>query len=854
MAPMRLHRGNRPQFAANKPLFFGHPKGYAMRQSETNLLSEMKEELQFEKLLIEISTHFVNLPGDRIDDEIKEAQHRICEYLDLDRSALWQFSNKESGKVLLTHVHHQPEARFPDEKLDAKQAFPWVLDQVLRSGIVAISSPLDLPPEADRDRESFQRWGVRSGVVVPLSIGGKVVGALSFARLRGERDWPVYVIERFLNVAQVFANALVRKQAEESVKERLEFESLLADISARFINLPVEQIDNEIEDAQGRICECIGLDFTALWQLSNESPRNYVLTHSYRVLEGPALPERMTADEYFPWCLEQVGAGKVIAVSTEELPAEAGRDQEVWRQYGIKSSLVIPLSSGGKPPIGAVSFNTMKAERTWPEAFAKQLQLVAQIFANALARKYADAELRKSEARLSLATTAAGVGLWIIEIASGRVWVTPKTRELLHFAPEEALNYETFLKAIHPEDRQRVDQEVQQVLQSGEKLQSEYRIVLPDGSTRWIAANGQLYPKSTGEPGSLMGVSVDISERKEQLQEIVELKQRLENENLYLRKELRTENGFDKIVGDSKVLNRVIMAAKQVAITEATVLILGETGTGKGLMANAIHQLSARRDRPLITVNCSALPQNLIESELFGREKGAFTGAHARQAGRFEVADGGTIFLDEIGEMPLELQSKLLRVLQEGEFERLGSAKTVKVDVRVIAATSRDLRQEIHTRRFREDLYYRLNVFPLSIPPLRQRSEDILLLAQHFLKKYSRKMRRHIERIPETTIKMFLDYSWPGNVRELEHVIERGVILSTGRSFRLAEQLSSSKSVGANEKPLKDLATAEREHILRVIQETGWRIDGPSGAAAILKLHPSTLRFRIKKLGLRRPV
>ncbi len=825
-----------------------------MRHSENNLLSEMKEELQFEKLLIDISTLFVNLPADRIDDEIIEAQNRICEYLDLDRSALWQFSNKEPGKVLLTHAHQPPEARIPDGKLDAKQAFPWVLNQVLRKGIIAISSLSDLPPEADRDRESFRDWGVRSGVVVPLSIGGKVVGALSFARLRGEKDWPVYVIERFLVVAQVFANALVRKQAEESVKESLAFESLLAEISTRFVNLPPERIDSEIEDAHRRVCECFDLDFSALWQLSIESPRNYTLTHSYRLIDGPALPERMTADEYFPWCLERVGGGEIIAVSTEKVPAEAARDQEVWRHYGIKSSLVIPLAAGGEPPIGAVSFNTIKAERTWPENSVKNLQLVAQIFANALARKYADAELRKSEARLSLATNAAGVGLWIMEIASGCVWATPKARGLLHLAPEEELVYETFLKAIHPEDRERIDQEVEQVIQSGEKLQIEYRIVLPDGSTRWIASSGQLYPGSNGEPESLMGVSVDISERNKQLQEIVELKRRLENENLYLRKELSSEKGFEKIVGESKALKKVIMAAEQVAPTAATVLILGETGTGKGMMANAIHKMSTRRDRPLITVNCSALPQNLIESELFGREKGAFTGAHTRQAGRFEVADGGTIFLDEIGEMPLDLQSKLLRVLQEGEFERLGSAKTVKVDVRVIAATSRDLRQEVNTRRFREDLYYRLNVFPLSIPPLRRRREDIPPLAQHFVEIYGRKMRRYIDRIPETTFKMFQEYDWPGNVRELEHVIERGVIISTGRTFRLAEQLTSSKSVGAKDKPLKDLSSVEREHILRVLQKTGWRIDGKTGAAEILQLHPSTLRFRIKKLGIRRPV
>ena len=657
---------------------------------------------------------------------------------------------------------------------------------------------------------------------------------MTFTRLQEEGDWPERVVERFLNVAQVFANVLVRKRAEESMRDRLEFETLLADISKSFVNLPADKIDGEIEDAHRLICECIGLDISALWQVLGEIPLNYVLTHNYRLLEDPPLPERMTADEYFPWCLEHVEAGEVIAVSTEELPVKATRDQEVWRHYGIKSSLVIPLSAGGGPPIGAISFHTMKAERTWTELIVKQLQLVAQIFVNALVRKYADAELRKSEARLSLATNAAGVGLWIMEIASGCVWVTPKTRELLHLTPEEELVYETFLKAIHPEDRERIDQEVEQVIQSGEKLQIEYRIVLPDGSIRWIAASGQLYTGSNGELESLMGVSVDISERKrmegelnKQLKEIEELKQRLENENLYLRKELREQKGFDKIVGDSKAIRSVLYAAKQVASTDATVLLLGETGTGKGMVANAIHQMSARKDHPLVTLNCSALPQNLIESELFGREKGAFTGAHVRQAGRFEVADGGTIFLDEIGEMPLELQSKLLRVLQEGEFERLGSAKTVKVNVRVIAATSCDLKQEIRNKRFREDLFYRLNVFPISIPPLRQRTEDIPLLARYFTEKYAGKMDKPIESVPKATIKTFQAYNWPGNVRELEHVIERAVIITAGTSLIMTDQLIPSLPGDSNGEPLKDLAAAEREHILKVLQETGWRIEGP---------------------------
>jgi transcriptional regulator with GAF, ATPase, and Fis domain len=363
--------------------------------------------------------------------------------------------------------------------------------------------------------------------------------------------------------------------------------------------------------------------------------------------------------------------------------------------------------------------------------------------------------------------------------------------------------------------------------------------------------------------GEVFGVSVfgkDITERKamearlvEHLEEIELLKLQLEKENINLREELSQGLGFEKIVGSSDALNYVLFRVGQVAPTDATVLILGETGTGKGMVASAIHGLSGRKDRPMITVNCAALPANLIESELFGREKGAFTGAHARQAGRFEVADKGTIFLDEIGELPLELQSKLLRVLQDGEFERLGSAKTVKVDARVIASTSRDLREEVRAGRFREDLFYRLNVFPVTIPPLRKRADDIPQLVRFFTDKYSRIIGRQIETIPKAAMKSLEEYHWPGNVRELEHVIERAVITTTGPILQIADRLEPLRDSDETDMSLKDLAAMEREHILRVLRETGWKIEGEKGAASILKLHPSTLRFRIKKLGIKRP-
>jgi formate hydrogenlyase transcriptional activator len=339
---------------------------------------------------------------------------------------------------------------------------------------------------------------------------------------------------------------------------------------------------------------------------------------------------------------------------------------------------------------------------------------------------------------------------------------------------------------------------------------------------------------------------------RERLEEIERLKLQLEKENIYLREEIKVGQGFEKIVGNSDALQYVLFRVQQVAPTDATVLVLGETGTGKGMVAHAIHEMSARKERPMITVNCAALPANLIESELFGREKGAFTGAHAKQVGRFEVANGGTIFLDEVGEMPLELQAKLLRVLQDGEFERLGSPRTITVDVRVIASTSRDLKDEVRKNRFREDLFYRLNVFPVSMPPLRMRADDIPQLVRHFVDKYARKIGRQITTVPKSTMKSLQGYSWPGNVRELEHVIERAVITSPGPVLQLADPLEGESAEG-KEEPLKELAAMEREHILKVLQKTRWKIDGKGGAASLLGLHPSTLRFRLKKLGIERP-
>jgi len=357
--------------------------------------------------------------------------------------------------------------------------------------------------------------------------------------------------------------------------------------------------------------------------------------------------------------------------------------------------------------------------------------------------------------------------------------------------------------------------------------------------------------------GANVSLTQEIEERKKAeaslrsaFIEIKQLTERLQAENTELQQVISRGDSFGEIVGQSPAIAYVFFRIDQVAPQNTTVLLLGETGSGKGMVARAIHQSSSRKDRAMITVNCTALPANLIESELFGREKGAFTGAHARQMGRFELADGGTIFLDEIGEMPLELQVKLLRVIQDGEFERLGSPRTIKVDVRIIAASNRNLEEEIKAGRFREDLFYRLSVFPITIPPLRKRSEDIPMLVNHFVAKFNKKTGQKITSVAKETLNAFAGYHWPGNVRELESVIERAVITSPGNALQVLDRFETFHK--AEVQDIKALADLEREYILQVLQKTGWRIEGKDGAALLLGLNPSTLRARMRKFGIRR--
>lgn len=512
----------------------------------------------------------------------------------------------------------------------------------------------------------------------------------------------------------------------KALEDRVRFETLVADIASHFVAIESDQIDDAIRDSQRRLVEVLGIDRSSLFQLDDDGLMQFTHTYSLPEFSQVALPGN--PGTMFPWSLSKLLAGEVISYSSlDELPPNVP-DREHLRSIGTKSNVTAPLTVAGRL-VGALTFATVRAERAWSPETINRLVLIAQVFASALARKRANAELQRA------------------------------------------------------------------------------------------------------------------------LDDNARLRERLTDENSYLQHEVKAHQGASDITGQSAPVRQLLSQIAQVAPTGATALLLGETGTGKELVATAIHEGSPRGRRAMVKVNCAAIPATLIESELFGVEKGAFTGAVARQTGRFELADESTIFLDEVGELPPETQVKLLRVLQERQIERLGSSKPIKIDVRVIAATNRDLEREVAEGRFREDLYYRLNVFSITVPPLRERAEDIPELVWTFVREFSAALGKRFETISKEQMLALERHHWPGNVRELRNVIERAVIVSAGP--RLTVELPRTKATtGRRHTRLADI---ERDHIHAVLDRVAWRIRGAGGAAELLDLKPSTLEDRMAKLGLRRP-
>lgn len=519
----------------------------------------------------------------------------------------------------------------------------------------------------------------------------------------------------------------------------LRFEQLLSEMSAKYINLPVDKIEASIVQDLGRLVRFLGADRGVLYLADGRDgsrkmyfppPLAWPVRSDDRIrrrietaVNDDPSPDRLQFlfDKWFKRKIVQF-------IRTDELPKEASKVKDFYDTVGVRSLLSVPLFAAGTV-LGALVVTTVRTTRNWPAELIPRIRLFAEAFGNALLRK-----------------------------------------------------------------------------QSEEKLQRA-------------------------------------------LSEITVLKERIEADYAYLREEINRSHDSVSIIGKSRAIKDIIRKVDQVATTDVAVLLLGETGTGKGLIARAVHEASIRKHRPFMQVNCAALAPGLIESELFGHERGAFTGAQMRRLGRFERANGSTLFLDEIGEVPLELQPKLLRVLEDGEFERVGGNESIKVDVRIIAATNRDLEKEVKQGKFRKDLWYRLATFPILVPPLRERPEDISLYLAFFLDKYSNKMGKNFDRISQRTVDALRLYSWPGNVREIENLVERAVI--TGSHGVLKLEIPKLQCEGPAH-PSEDLRKIERDHITKVLEAVHWRINGPKGAAVRLNLNPSTLRGRIRKLGIRR--
>jgi PAS domain S-box-containing protein len=476
------------------------------------------------------------------------------------------------------------------------------------------------------------------------------------------------------------------------------------------------------------------------------------------------------------------------------------------------------------------------------------------------ARKQSEEKLRRSEADLLEAQRLSHSGSWRHDLASGAFTVSPEVLRIRGVESAEPLStIDQMYSGIHPDDRSRVRDTYEAAQTQKSEFDAEYRIVLRDGTIKHLHTIGHPVLNESGDVVEYIGTGMDVTEQRQAqaalqtaFEEIKRLKDRLQDENLALREEIDQASMFEEIVGASAALKSVLSHVSKVAPTDSTVLISGETGTGKELIARAIHKHSRRADRAFVSLNCAATPPSLIASELFGHEKGAFTGAVQQRRGRFELAHSGTIFLDEIGEIPMDTQIVLLRVLQERQIERIGGSRAIPVDVRVVAATNRDLAAAIADGSFRSDLFYRLNVFPIHMPPLRKRREDIPILVEYFVKRFAEMMAKRIRRIEKRTLELCERYPWPGNIRELQNIVERSVILCGGDTFSIDEAWLSQAPLrpevaGALPSALQD---QEKELIEAALAKSRGKVAGPSGAAAKLGIPASTLESKIKQLGI----
>jgi PAS domain S-box-containing protein len=702
------------------------------------------------------------------------------------------------------------------------------------------------------------------------------------------------------------------RSTQATLAMRLLITELISELSASFIDLPASSVDNGIAGALRILGLGLDIDQTFVTMLS-EDRDTLTFTHEWT---APGLPQRLRIGEPFPvaaydWAFPRMREGHMVVVSSRaEVPPHAQAQLEAFNAHAV---VLIPLRVG-QQNIGAVGFSRARKGLTWTNETLACLRLAAEIFTSALDRKRVDdalaERLRFDRLIANLSTRFIGTPIDQIDDAiTGALQAIAESlgfdRTVIEF-PDTAGRllqaYEwkaegvgTFSAARTLLPVKEFGWPVTEIMQgktvvisadtippgaelaqqvfarSGAKVIAAVPLfvegaVIGDVSFHRMKGHSRVPADFTGRLKLIAEMLASViarkrseDERRRAFQELSQLKASLEQERDYLREELQTEQKFGEIMGQSAALVRALDVVDAVAATTATVLIRGDSGVGKELFARAIHSRSKRANGPLVKVNCASIPKELFESEFFGHVKGSFTGALRDRVGRFQLADKGTIFLDEVGEIPFDLQAKLLRVLQESEFERVGDDRTRRVDVRVIAATNRDLEADVAAGLFRPDLYYRLSVFPIDVPPLRERKEDIVLLAEHYLKTYGKATGRRGLALSDEQRDALVAYDWPGNIRELQHVIERAVILSASPPLRLdlpakaATPAAPERAPGAMPLKAAELRDLERENLIRALEQAKWRIAGEGGAAELLGVRPSTLRDRIKALGIVRP-
>jgi len=790
-------------------------------------LATIETQQGFDDLITRVLARFASGTNADVDANIKSSLREIAEFVGADYAHVVRTAADQSTwSVAYEWCSPRAPSQLATHQDVPMGSWDWTEQRLLSGQDLLMNRLEDVPPEA---AELMKSVGFKSTLHVPTrGPEGKVIGCIALSTIVYEITWAEDDIRRLRLVGEAIANALERARVERELREsECRYRATFEQAAVGILNIAK---DGRLLVANQRFCKMLG--------------------YSHDEVIGRNYWDFIHPDDLHPTTnlFEQLRENRDAYDSLEKRYLR--KDGNVM--WGNLTLSLLPEDVGDSAIYVAVIEDV-----TYHKQAEETFGLLTELRRSDAALRTAHEELKL---RRALVVAASLDGVWEWQPNSGEVHFSERFAELLGYEIGEIEHtLEFFRSKLHPDDSQALWTAVDQHLSKATPCDVKCRLQTKTGVYRWFRTRGQAQRDTDGRPTWMAGSLQDIHEQKiaeaelrTAIRNVERLTERLQAENTYLQSELVSSQGFDEIVGESEPLCSVLMQIEHVAATGASVLLLGETGTGKELMARAIHERSQRKHHALVKVNLAALSSSLIESELFGHVKGAFTGAVANKVGRFQLADGGTLFLDEVGELDPDLQTKLLRVLQEGEFERIGSSETCKVDVRIVAATNRNLAHEMETNRFRPDLYYRLAVFPIEIPPLRMRTADIPLLVWHFISKKQGRLGKTIQRVPDSVMQALIQYDWPGNIRELENVIERAMILSTGTTLSLHEPLMNVSRL-PKAKQVPGRKDSDRALILATLQESCWKIKGTGNAAERLGLKPSTLRYRMKTLGIKRP-